>query len=662
MTPQQMQQTVDRVLTLESRKKNTREVIQWFESLDEQGRWADIDYKHNQRAQWDPMNHASRLAHMALMWHDLNPDDAQRDTLGQAVIRGLDRWLEMKLESPNWWHNQIGVPKLLAIAALSMGDSLPQKTRDGLVALSNKHVKIRMTGANKVWLSENVFLRGLLSGNTQDVLAGIQSIEEEIFISTKEGIQPDMSFHQHGPILMSNSYGLAFLITNLKFMFVVQGTDAAFSPQSKAILTDMLMDGTGLMTYKGQSIPQSMGRSSSRKRGLRRNLSGYYQRLLACDPPGGDAVKEALAVSQGKKPYPARNSMFWSSNLMIHQRPDWHLSIKMFSDRTLSTDGPVNTEGLKNAYMSHGSVFLMRGYDEYIDLPGAWDWQYLPGTTVAISPTYQGKLKQHNGSAFAGGVSDGKVGAAGFELDSNGLHARLAWFCFDDRYFALGTDIHDDNNLPTVTTYDQCYRKTPVWVGDRKGTPRELDDQVSGQLNDALWLWHDDVLYHNLGTSQTCLGPKQQTGNWGDINISCRGTPDVNADVFRAWLKHTDGTFAYAVYPNMPVENVKGKIAATDVKIVSHTSQAIAVYHTQEQLGMAIFFEKGQVQLTDMIRLAVDQPIAVIVRTMPDGKLNMSVASPQQSDSPVNVTVNDQTRRIQLPSNGKAGSTVTTNW
>ena len=123
MTPQQMQQTVDRVLTLESRKKNTREVIQWFESLDEQGRWADIDYKHNQRAQWDPMNHASRLAHMALMWHDLNPDDAQRDTLGQAVIRGLDRWLEMKLESPNWWHNQIGVPKLLAIAALSMGGS-----------------------------------------------------------------------------------------------------------------------------------------------------------------------------------------------------------------------------------------------------------------------------------------------------------------------------------------------------------------------------------------------------------------------------------------------------------------------------------------------------------------------------------------------------------
>lgn len=662
MNPQQMQQTIDRLIALESRRKNQSHYTTWIKTLDEQGCWPDIDYAQKRRAHWQPMNHTSRLRELAIAYYDMKSDDPVRKVFKDTVIRGLDSWLKMKLESPNWWHNEIGVPEFLAVAALSLGDALPSSTRDGLVALLKKHVKIGMTGANKVWLSRNVFMRGLLEGNRNDVQAGIDSIQAEIYVSTNEGIQPDMSFHQHGPILMSNSYGLAFLSANLQLMSIVHDTDVAFNPENKAIVTNMLLDGTGLMTFKGQSCPASMGRSSTRKGALRRNLSGYFRRLLTCDPPRHEALKTKLDIIEGKQPEASLNRMFFSSDMMIHQRPDWQVSIKLFSNRMYNSDGPVNSEGLKNGYMSHGSAFLLRGDDEYVDLPGAWDWQHLPGTTVGLSPTYHGKLKGRNGSAFAGGVSDGKFGAAGFELDSNGLSAQLAWFCFEEGYIVMGSDLKHDKNLPIVTTYDQCKRKTPVWVADANGKAKQLSDDASGRLDHAKSVWHDNVVYANLGQSITHLGSRLQTGNWGDINITYKNTPDVQANVFRAWLEHTDGNFAYAVYPDVSVKQAQDKAESTQVQIIHHDSQRLAVYHTRQKVGMAIFFAPGQVSFSTNLNVAVDQPLAVMVSVNPQGGYDLTVASPSHDQTPVMITCHGKTRTIALPTGLMAGNSMTIHW
>jgi chondroitin AC lyase len=447
-------------------------------------------------------------------------------------------------------------------------------------------------------------------------------------------------------------------MVNLQYMIIATGTDAAFSDQSKAIITNMALDGTGWMCFNGQNDPASMGRSSSRKTGLRSNMRYVFEQLLKCDPPRREQVLAAIASSAGKAPMPAGNRMFWSSCLMVHQLPDWHLSIKMFSPRVYNSDGPVNTEGLENGYMSHGTAFLTRHGDEYIGLGGAWDWQHLPGSTVALSPTYQGKLKQFNGSDFAGGASDGQLGVAGFELESQGLHARLAWFCFEQGYVVLGSDLRDAANLPIVTTYDQCYRKGPVWTGHKDGSRTQLDDQTSGALSDTTWLWHDKVLYINQGNSTVLLGPLKQKGNWGRINIMYRGEPDVSADVFKAWLQHTDGQFAYTVFPQASLEQVDELVATLPMHIVAHDAKTLAIYNSVDHVGQAIFFAPGKVTFADKLTVAVDQPLAVMVRHTTDATV-ISLASPSQQTGKTTVTINGVSRTFDLPHGLQKGSTVT---
>ncbi len=657
VTKEEIKQITQRIIAAEPRLAETKLIDSYIQTMDEKGNWPDVDYVSLRRAKWPAIQHATRLRDMGLFYYDLK-DSPERMNIKSKIIQGLNRWLEMKLVCPNWWPNEIGVPERLGIAALCLGDGLPDQTRDGLVSLSRKFVKIKMTGANKVWLSQNVIFRGLLAENSTDIKDGIESIQQTIYKSLDEGIQPDMSFHQHGPVLMNNSYGLSYLQNNLQFMWIFQETAYSFKPEIKLLLTEMLLDGTGLMTFKEQSAPATMGRACTRIGALKKNLSVLYRQLLECDPPRRDEAVRAIETIEGKLTYVPINKMFYAADFMIHQRPNWHLSIKMFSDRTFNSDTLVNSEGKENGYMSHGTAFLMRGHDEYYDLPGVWDWQYLPGSTVGISPKYQGKLKIHNQSSYAGGVSNGKFGAAGMQLDVDGLHAKLAWFCLNDGYLVMGSGLKHEQKLPIITTLDQCRRRTPVWTSDMKQKSIELSDEDKERSIDSSWLWHDDVVYANLGNSKMCLGPRWQVGNWGNINITHANSPDIKEEVFRAWLKHTSGQFAYAVYPDVKLEKASIMADSDNIHIIKHDENVLAIYHTIQKFGMAIFFQPSKVQFTEKIQVAVDKPVAMLLDSSNSDEFDIYVSSPNHYSGNVNIRYNDKTQTIPLPMGMYAGQST----
>lgn len=73
-----------------------------------------------------------------------------------------------------------------------------------------------MTGQNKVWLAGNVLIRGLLLNDAELIKEARENICSEIVLGQKEGIQPDWSFHQHGPQQQFGNYGLSFLC-NMSF-------------------------------------------------------------------------------------------------------------------------------------------------------------------------------------------------------------------------------------------------------------------------------------------------------------------------------------------------------------------------------------------------------------------------------------------------------------
>src|SRR5205814_10435107 len=128
----------------------------------------------------------------------------------EPIERALDHWLEHDYRNPNWWHNEVGTPQLLGSAALLLGSDLSQDRLDKIVVIMKRSVWTKWTGQNLVWGVTNQIMRGLLQNDPALVTEAYSRLYDEVRVSMSEGIQPDFSFHQHGPQLYSGGYGLYF--------------------------------------------------------------------------------------------------------------------------------------------------------------------------------------------------------------------------------------------------------------------------------------------------------------------------------------------------------------------------------------------------------------------------------------------------------------------
>lgn len=166
--------------------------------IDEQGRWSDIDYADRTRGRWQPTLHLTRLYALAKLWADPGSESYRSQRLRDVLHAGIGLWLRIDPRCPNWWHNEIGVPKKLTAILLMLGDeATPEEIAGGLRIL--KRSQFGRTGQNKVWLAGNNLMKGLLTDDGELVQRARDAIAEEIRLTTGEGIQPDWSFHQHGP-------------------------------------------------------------------------------------------------------------------------------------------------------------------------------------------------------------------------------------------------------------------------------------------------------------------------------------------------------------------------------------------------------------------------------------------------------------------------------
>jgi hypothetical protein len=101
---------------------------------------------------------------------------------------GLNYWLDNDFQCPNWWYPEIGVPQVLApVMILIEVELAPDQFEKGIKILNRS--AIGMTGQNKVWQSGNVLLRNLLLKNEDTIRLAATSIQEELVVSTGEGVQ-----------------------------------------------------------------------------------------------------------------------------------------------------------------------------------------------------------------------------------------------------------------------------------------------------------------------------------------------------------------------------------------------------------------------------------------------------------------------------------------
>ncbi len=645
-----------------------------IDTMDADGSWPDVDYQSRRRSAWTTTRHLSNLLFLARAYRapgsKLRGDGELRQTLGA----GLDYWLEHDFQNPNWWWNQIGVPRTLAPILLLVEDELSDAQRQkGLEIL--RRARIGMTGQNLVWVTEITALRGILDQDPKLVAAAYGRIAEEIRVGTGEGIQPDFSFHQHGPCLYNHGYGAAFAGDCPRIATQVAGTGLAFPEDKITLLSRLLLDGSQWMIRGTASDFGAEGREITRHGQDAAYLATAARYMLQL-PTGREDELQALAARASGQTAPplVGNRHFCRSDMMTHHRPGYYTSARMVSDRIANTDGPANSEGLKSHHLADGCNIVMRTGREYRDVFPVWDWQKIPGTTVEQKPELAGSPRRKGTRGFVGGVSDGTYGLAAFDLVLDSLAARKSWFFFDDEYVCLGAGITCGSDRPVVTTVNQCHLEGDVWIAEASPA-RKLDKGVH-PLEHPAWVWHDSVAYVFLEPSAVHLRNDVERGSWHEINQRY-SKDEIAREMFTLWIDHGSGpqtaSYAYAVVPGIDRPAVEAFAARPPLKILSNEVTLQAVWHEKLTLTAAAFYEPGPLKIRSDLTVAVDTPCLILIRELP-GKLLISVSNPENKQATVRIqmdgrwagegveVIDDQPRSrltIELPGGPEAGSTVT---
>jgi len=610
-------------------------VRQLVDTLQADGSWPNIDYQDRNRSSWKTVRHLTGVAVLAEAY--ASPKSALR---GDAALRGavfssLDYWLEHDFQNPNWWWNQIGAPRSLLTTLLLLDEELSEpERRRGLAILAR--AKISMTGQNLVWVTEITAIRGILQNDPALVAKAYRRIVEEIKVSAGEGIQPDFSFHQHGPCLYSHGYGAAFASDCPRIAAQVAGTGLAFPDETIATLAGYLLDGSQWMARKSASDFGAEGREIARRGQSAEYLSTAAQNMLKL-PTGREEEFRALSARAMDRPAPPLegNRHFWRSDVMTHHRAGFYTSARMFSRRLANTDHPCNEEGLLSHHIADGCNVLLRTGLEYRDIFPVWDWQKIPGTTVEQSPKLAGSPRRQGERSFV----DGTYGMAAFDHLRGELAARKCWAFFDREYVCLGAGITCRSDHPVITTVSQCCLEGAVTVQEGAAA-RELA-KGSHTLDSASWVLHDEVAYVFLEPAQLRMENDVQQGSWSQIN---RRYPQdaISREVFTLWIDHgpspADSTYAYLVAPEIDSASLASYAAEPPVRILRNDPEIQAVWHEKLRIAGIAFYRPGRAPIREDLAADVDTPCLVLLREFPE-RLVVSVSNPENQEATVSMEI-----------------------
>ncbi len=555
------------------------EVRPLIEKQNADGSWADIDYKDQDRSSWGPSRHTGRIAELAAAWRCAPADDPLRARSAAAIHAALAFWKTNDFQCPNWWHNRIGVPKTLGAAAIFLGDELRPDERNFLTDVILKRAGFDMTGQNRVWLAGIELDRALLLDNAKLARKAATVIWIHLFVSAAEGVQPDFSFHQHGPQLQIGVYGLSFAGDMTKWMTILRGTSLAPDAKKADVLRGYMNDGIAWTMWRGRMDASFIGRQ-------------FDLDTLAAH---GRSATMALAkfdtlTGATNRIEPQGNRAFWRSDCMVHRQPEFMTSLKMCSDRVIGAES-LNSENLSGYFAGDGVLLVTKSGREYENIFPLWDWRKLPGITAPQSSEPPPPFANYKlATAFVGGVSDGTNGCAAFDYSRDGVRAHKAYFFLGDQIICLGAGISSTQALPVSTSVNQCWRRGEV-------------------RRDGASVYHDDIRYLALNETKFQISDGAVTGSWLKVrDNSATPRAPVTGEVFTITIDHgvrpADAEYAYAILPGAQKELMCHVILNTT------NVQAIADDHGNM---MAVFYGPGDLRCEGHA-LTVDQPCVLIAR------------------------------------------------
>ncbi|MFY0715323.1 T9SS type A sorting domain-containing protein [Seonamhaeicola sp. NFXS20] len=646
----------------------TGTLTNWVNSQNTDGSWSDVEYGNSTNVT-TTNNHVYRLWQIAAACSELGHEKYNDTDYKDAVKRGLQYWYNSNTIDSNWWYNEIYFPQYLGEILIFMREFdgfIPKTTSEGIdepeilslfTPTSLSGIISHGTGANAIDIGLHYVYRGLITEdgslleNTRDILESILA----------DNIRGDLMYQDHGPQIMTASYGWVFCDGLINLATYLAGSPAAFDTSAENFSKVLsFIRNTQALSTRGSSWDFSvMGRGVSRENALNANMN-YLQNLADyIDSSNAQVYLDILDRLKGvKEPsynVDELNKYYWASDYTQHSRSGYLFTVRNTSTRTVEAE-QGNGENLKANYFSYGANFMSVDGDEYLNIMPVWDWSMIPGTTFPYTTTFESRSDwgtNYGTTSFVGGVSDGVHGASVLDLDEAGIKAKKSWFFFDDEIVCLGAGIEDNSNRNVRTTINQAWLKELSYyseVGASTETVQTLSSNVYANTN-LNYIRNGNFGYYFPNQGNVKYTMKSQTGTWQSIN-SNESNESQSGYVFSLWLDHglnpSNATYSYIVVPGIDSAQKAQSYDVSAIEIVENTTSIQAVYHNTLDLLQVIFYEAGTVSFKDK-SVTVNQPCALMFK---NGTL-VTASNPSQSYSGITVTISiddtPYTKAVALP-------------
>jgi chondroitin AC lyase len=103
-----------------------------------------------------------------------------------------------------------------------------------------------------------------LSGDEDGLARAFTDAANEFVITTAEGIQPDYSFHQHGPLSYAFGYGKDFSLSAAQLLYTAHGTKFSLSDEKMKLISAFILEGQRWCSYRNVLEYTAMGREIAR--------------------------------------------------------------------------------------------------------------------------------------------------------------------------------------------------------------------------------------------------------------------------------------------------------------------------------------------------------------------------------------------------------------
>ena len=534
--------------------------------------FADIDYTHKRSSRWEPVVHLDRLLALARAKgkEQIGSDENTRSVL----LSLLDFWLENDFRSKSWWYRTIKVPRQLLAVGIMLDGHLSGRQRRKLRSISSRgvlhpcqaHGVRAHTGANHLDVLHNTLSHALFTRQAFLLLKTRALLEKDLSLPDRkkttrraEGVQEDWSFFQHGPLLVSGSYGLVYADRAVHMLEIFSNASLRLPRHSEDFLVDFFLRGVRYAVHKQNSHYLTNGRSFSRPGGETLALLEHALAALLRLRPGRQELQAFRAHLAGERNTPFSGTKYFPSSFFLASH--WqgtYMAAKGAHQDTINSEF-FNGENPLGRNLGHGGVTTYQHTGaEYAGISSVWDFSMLPGTTAHKEEDDDLRSRQEaeqyrSKTRHCGGASseEGGVGALYVDLEPKDGPSSRHFYVTNGKglMVCLGTDIRAPRSgKPVLTTLDQTYAQHPT---HRNASLAGLQD-VSA---DAGAVYNAAFAYYRLDSSPAAVlraSVERVGGNFARNNRNF-DQPEEKT-IFKIYFEHkensTNGSFAYAVAAN----------------------------------------------------------------------------------------------------------------